>query len=457
MRSLCIVNPASRAHVRDVPCDEPGAVAAKLARARAAQPRWHALPLERRLSELRAAFETFRRDKEAIARDVTREMGKPVTQARAEVETLLVRVEYLLSIAPTALASESVPAKPGFELRVAHEPLGVVLDIAAWNYPLIVPINVVLPALAAGNAVVLKHSPKTPAAGEHFARALAGLSEPDAFQHVIVPDSEAGALVADARIDHVCFTGSVATGRRVYRAASERLAGVGLELGGKDPAYVAEDAELAFAAENVVDGACYNAGQSCCAVERAYVHARVYTAFLEHATLTMQAYRLGDPLEETTTMGPLVDAAALAKVEAHVADALARGARLLCGGRRPAGLTGFFYEPTLLADVPDDALVMREETFGPVLPVRAVRDDAEAIERMNDSRYGLTASVWTKDAARAERFVRALEAGTVFQNRCDYLDPALPWTGWKESGLGSTLGRHGFLHLTRRKSVHLRR
>jgi acyl-CoA reductase-like NAD-dependent aldehyde dehydrogenase len=318
-----------------------------------------------------------------------------------------------------------------------------------------VPVNVVVPALAAGNAVVLKHSPKSPAAGEHFARALASLSEA-VFQNVLVPDERAGALLADERVDHVCFTGSVRTGRSVYQTASARLIGVGLELGGKDPAYVAEDADLAFAAENVVDGACYNAGQSCCAVERAYVHQALYPAFLERATELMQAYRLGDPLDEATTMGPLVDRAARDKLEAHVADALARGARLLTGGRRPGGLAGFFYEPTLLADVPDEALVMREETFGPVLPVRAVRDDDEALAAMNASRYGLTASIWTRDATRAERFVRELEAGTVFQNRCDYLDPSLPWTGWKESGLGSTLSRHGFLHLTRRKSVHRR-
>ena len=457
MPSLRVVDPASGALVREVACDPPREVAAKLARARAAWPRWRALPLERRVNELRAAFETFRRDKERIARDVAREMGKPVKQARGEVDTLLARVEHLMALAPSALAPERVPAKPGFELRIEHEPLGVVLDIAAWTYPLIVPVNVVAPALVAGNAVVLKHSPKSPAAGEHFARALARLSEPDAFQNVIVPDSEAGALVADPAVDHVAFTGSVATGRRVYRAASERLAGVGLELGGKDPAYVAEDADLAFAAENVVDGAARLPGVVAGAVERVYVHARVAADFLARAEHVLRAYELGDPLAESTTMGPLVDAAALAKVEAHVADALARGARLVCGGRRPAGLAGFFYEPTLLAGVPDDALVMREETFGPVIPVRAVRDDEEAIARMNDSRYGLTASVWTRDPARAERFVRALEAGTVFQNRCDYLDPGLAWTGWKESGLGSTLGRHGFLHLTRRKSVHLRR
>ncbi|HEX6886081.1 MAG TPA: aldehyde dehydrogenase family protein [Planctomycetota bacterium] len=453
---LAVVSPATGALLRRVPCDSARAVDEKLARARAAQARWRALPLGRRVEELAAALEHFRREKEAVARDVAREMGKPVAQARGEVDTLLSRTKHLLALAPEALAPERPRAKPGFELRIEHAPLGVVLDIAAWNYPLIVPVNVIVPALAAGNAVVLKHSPKSPAAGEHYARALASLSEPDAFQNLIVPDERAGALLGDARIDHVSFTGSARTGRSVHQAAAARGLGVGLELGGKDPAYVAADADLAFAADNVVDGACYNAGQSCCAIERAYVHRTLYPAFLERAAEALRAYRLGDPLEETTTMGPLVDQAARTKVEAHVADALARGARLVTGGRRPAGLDGFFFEPTLLADVPQDALVMQEETFGPVLPVRAVESDDEALALMNDSRYGLTASVWTRDAGRAERFVQALEAGTVFQNRCDFLDPSLPWTGWKESGLGSTLSRHGFLHLTRRKSVHRR-
>jgi acyl-CoA reductase-like NAD-dependent aldehyde dehydrogenase len=455
--ALHLVNPSTGAPLRDVPCDLSSEVDAKLERARAAQRHWRERTVEERVAELRAALDYFRREKESVARDVTREMGKPIRQARAEVDTLLARAEHMLALAPAALASERPEARSGFELRIEHEPLGVVLDIAAWNYPLIVPVNVVVPALAAGNAVVLKHSPRSPAAGEHFASALASLSDPGVFQNVIVSDDDAGALALDARIDHVCFTGSVATGRRVYRACSERLSGCGLELGGKDPAYVAADADLDLAAENVVDGACYNAGQSCCAVERVYVHESVVEAFLERATLAVQAYRLGDPLEESTTMGPLVDAEARERVERHVADALARGARVVCGGRRPNDLAGSYYEPTLLADCPQESLVMRDETFGPLVPVRAVRDDAEALRLMNDSRYGLTASVWTRDGARAERFARELEAGTVYQNRCDYLDPALPWTGWKESGLGSTLSRHGFLHLTRRKSIHFRR
>jgi len=455
-RVLTVVSPASGAPLREIACTPLPEVSSRIEAARAAQRRWARKSVGERVAQLADLLGYFRTEREAVARDLAREMGKPLAQARGEVDTLLGRSEYLLSIAEEALAPERPRKKDGFELRIQHEPLGLVLVIAPWNYPLIVPGNVIVPALVAGNAVVLKHSPRSPAAGEHFARALATLSEPDVFQNLIVPDAEAGALVADGRLDHVAFTGSVPTGRGVYRAAAERLASVGLELGGKDPSYVAADADLGFAAENVVDGACYNAGQSCCAVERAYVHASLYPDFLERATLAMQAYVLGDPLEEATTLGPLVDRAALERVEAHVADALARGARLLCGGRRAAE-PGFFYAPTLLADVPDEALVMREETFGPVLPVRAVTDDDEALAAMNASRFGLTASVWTRDPERAERFVAELEAGTVFQNRCDYLDPALPWTGWKESGLGSTLSRHGFLHLTRRRSVHLRR
>jgi len=455
--SLRLVNPATGSTLREVAWDPPRRVDQALENARRAAPRWRALPLEARLEALGEALEYFRRERETVARDVTLEMGKPLTQARGEVDTLLARAQVLLQLAPGALASERPATRPGFELRVEHEPLGVVLDIAAWNYPLIVPINVLLPALAAGNAVLLKHSPRTPAAGEHFARALACLPEPEAFANLLVPDARAGALVTDARVDHVCFTGSVATGRSVYRAAAARGIDVGLELGGKDPAYVAADADLDFSVAGVVDGACYNAGQSCCAVERVYVQRGLYEGFLERARALIAAYRLGDPLQESTTLGPLVDAAGLAKVEAHVADALARGARLLAGGRRPPGLAGSFFEPTLLADCPSDCLAMREETFGPLVCVQAVEDDDEALERMNDSPYGLSASVWTRDPARAERFARELQAGTVFQNRCDYLDPALPWTGHKQSGLGSTLSRHGFLQLTRRKSVHLRR
>ncbi len=455
--SLTITNPATLDVVRTIETDDAAARSRKLDGARAAFLKWRRVPLERRITEVRAAMETFRRDKEAIAREISLQMGKPVAQARGEVDTLLARVEHMLEIAPTVLAPEVLPEKPGFARRIEREPLGVVLDIAAWNYPLLVPVNVIVPALVAGNAVVLKHSPKTPLTGMRFEQALSTLSVPGIFAHVVVPDSEAASLVADPRVDHVAFTGSVKTGKSVYKIAGERMIDAGLELGGKDPAYVAEDADLDFAAENVVDGACYNAGQSCCAVERVYVHHSLYDRFLERAQKNVAAYRLGDPLDDATTMGPLIDERALEAVHAQLRDALAKGARIVSGGRRWKDGRGWYWEPTLIADCPADADVMREETFGPIVPVCAVKGDAEALALMNDSRYGLTASIWTKDPARVERIARDLDVGTVFQNRCDYLDPALPWTGVKDSGMGSSLSQYGYYALTRPKSLHFRR
>jgi acyl-CoA reductase-like NAD-dependent aldehyde dehydrogenase len=464
--ALEIVNPYSGEVLREVPYDTPRTLDLKLERARTGQKRWRELALEERMRQVRVAVEYFQKNLEEVARDVTLQMGKPIKEARGEVKTLLARADYMLSIAPSALAEDVLPAKPGFELRIRHEPLGVVLDIAAWNYPLIVPVNVIVPALIAGNAVIVKHSPLTPLCGLAFERAFEALTVPGLVANVVVTNEDAEQLIGDPRIDYVSFTGSVASGRKVYAAAAKRLIGAGLELGGKDPAYVAQDADLDFACDNVIDGACYNAGQSCCAVERVYVHEKRYDAFLERARKTLAAHKLGDPLEESTTMGPLARKEALDVLEVQVKDALARGARLVVGGKRASvsapGRSGgnlapsLFFEPTLLADCPNDAQVMQEESFGPLVPVARVASDEEAIAKMNDSRYGLTASVWTKDAARAERFARELEAGTVFQNRCDYLDPSLAWTGVKESGLGATLSRYGFQHLTRLKSLHFR-
>jgi len=454
-KRLRLVSPYNQELVAEVPWDSAADVEKKLDLARRAHIAWRALPLETRIAQVTAAMGYFRTESAKIAREISQQMGKPIVQARREVDTMLARAEHLLVIAKYALAPESLPAQSGTTLRIEHHPLGVVLDIAAWNYPLLVPVNVVVPAILAGNAVILKHSPLTPLCGERFERAFAALSVPDVLQHVVVENERAQELIEDPRIDHVAFTGSVATGRKVLRAASGRAIGVGLELGGKDPAYVAADADVAFAAENVVDGACYNAGQSCCAVERVYVHESVYESFLERSRAALRQYRSGDPLDERTNLGPLARREGVDHLEKQVADAVLRGAKVLSGGRRGTG-KGWFFEPTLIAGVPNDAILMQEESFGPIVPVASVASDDEAIARMNDSRYGLTASVWTRSGERAERFAREVEAGTVYENRCDYLDPALPWTGWKESGLGSTLSRYGFLGLTRRKSIHFR-
>lgn len=454
--TLSLIDPFRGQPFAEVPLDSWADVLRKVEKARAAHARWKRVPLAERCAAVERALGFFEAHAEEIARDVTREMGKPIREARGELKTLLARSRHMLSIAPRALASENVAGQPGFVLRIEHEPVGVVLDIASWNYPLIVPVNVVVPALIAGNAVLLKHSPLTPLIGDWYQRAFASLPVADLVQNVVVTNADAEKLVGDPRVDYVSFTGSVASGLRVYGAATKRVVDVGLELGGKDPAYVAEDADVDYAAANVVDGACYNAGQSCCAVERAYVHAKHYDAFLEKARGHLLAYKLGDPTDEATTMGPIARKEQLELLERHVEDAKRRGARVLCGGKRVSGSSAWFFEPTLLADVPNDALVMQEETFGPILPVAKVASDDEAIARMNDSRYGLTASVWTSSVERAEKFARELVAGTVYQNRCDYLDPSLPWTGHKESGIGSTLSHWGFAHLTRRKSVHLR-
>jgi len=452
---LRVTSPYSHDVVAEVPWDTSAAVSKKLDLACQAHLRWRAIPLEKRIAEVAGALAHFRSGSEKIARDISIQMGKPIVQARKEVDTMLARGEHLSVMAKYALAPEDLPAPTGMKLRIEHHPLGVVLDIASWNYPLLVPVNVVVPALLAGNAVLLKHSPLTPLCGQHFERGFASLSVPNLVQNVVVENERAETLIEDPRVDHVVFTGSVATGRRVLAAAARRGIGAGLEMGGKDPAYVADDADIPFAAANVVEGACYNAGQSCCAVERVYVHEDVYEMFLESARAALKQYRMGDPLDVRTTLGPLARREGLETVAEHVEDAVMRGAKVLAGGRKGTG-KGFFFEPTLIAGVPNDALVMREETFGPVVPVASVASCDEAITRMNDSRYGLTASVWTRSAERAEWFARVIEAGTVYQNRCDVLDPALPWTGWKESGLGSTLSRYGFIGLTKRKSIHFR-
>ena len=453
---LKVVNLFDQKVMADLPFDQGKMLEKRIAGAREAYEHWRLLSLKDRARLVERGLKYFREHAEEIARDITLQMGKPLTQARGEVKTFFHRAEYMLSIAKETLSPEILPAKPGFHLRIEHAPLGVVYNIVPWNYPLLTAVNVVVPALLVGNTVLIKQSPLTPLIGRHFENAFEKVNPPNLVTNLVITNAQASRLINDRRINYIAFTGSVVTGTKVYRQAAKRLLDVGLELGGKDPAYVAQDADLDFAVENIIDGACYNAGQSCCAVERVYVHRSLYHDFLDRAKYLLKRYRLGDPLDEKTTMGPLARREALPFLEGQVREAVRRGARLLLGGKRLKGTRGNFFPPTLLADVPNDTRVMQEESFGPLVPVAPVADDAEALVRMNDSRYGLTASVWTGDRERAERFARDLEVGTVFQNRCDYLDPSLPWTGARDSGIGSTLSRYGFYHLTKRKGIHLR-
>ncbi|MBN1854643.1 MAG: aldehyde dehydrogenase family protein [Pirellulales bacterium] len=453
---LNVTNPYNQETVCSLPLADEQTIRQVIEQAEQAFAHWSRLPVQERVRIVREGLDRFRQRAEDVACDVTLQMGKPIVQSRSEFKGMLDRAEYMASIAEDSLAPDILPAKPGFHRRIEHVPVGVVFNIAAWNYPLFIPINVVVPALLAGNTVILKHSAKTPLCGKHFAEVFGSLEIPGLVANLVIDHEQTSRVIADPRVGYVAFTGSVEGGREIHRHVANRFIDVGLELGGNDPAYVAEDADLDFTVENVVDGACYNAGQSCCAVERVYVHRSIYDAFLEKSLAVMKRYRLGDPMDEQTTMGPLASRGALEVLSKQVVDAVARGGRLLLGGHRWADSPGNFFEPTLLASVPNDAIIMQEESFGPLLPALAVANDDEAISMMNDTHYGLTASVWTRDSERANRFAKAVQAGTIYQNRCDFLDPALPWTGYRDSGKGSTLSNYGFFHLTKRKSIHYR-
>ncbi len=441
-----------------VPLADDAAVSATLDRARAATRDLRALSVADRIALCERAVVAMERNVDSIAADISRMMGKPLAQAKGEVGGMAGRARHMMSIAEAALADVVLAPKEGFERRIAKEPLGVVFDLPAWNYPLLTAVNALVPAVLAGNVVIVKHSPRSPLCGEHFARAFAEAGAPkDAVQalHCDHPMSEK--IVGDGRVDEVLFTGSVFGGHRIQEAAAKRFVHLGLELGGNDPAYVAADCDLEKTVENIVDGACYNAGQSCCAVERVYVHKSLYKRFVELAEPLVRAYVMGDPMDARTTLGPIAQPNHVAELEAFVRDAEAKGARVVTGGKRASvDGKGRFFEATLVEGATQAMALLQRESFGPILPVASVDSDEEALRQMNDSRLGLTASVWTRDRERASRMARALEFGTVYMNRCDALDPALPWTGVKDSGRGVTLSALGFDALTRPKAIHFR-
>jgi acyl-CoA reductase-like NAD-dependent aldehyde dehydrogenase len=430
-----------------------------LARAREAQRQWRTAPLAERAAIMERFCREFERRGAQVASELSWQMGRPIRFAPSEVRGTLERARYMTGIAAAALADVDAGPKPGFRRFIRREPLGVVFTVAAWNYPYLIAVNSVVPALMAGNAVVLKHSMQTPLCAETFAECFTAAGLPAGlFQVLHLSHADTEAVIRDPRIDFVAFTGSVAGGRAVQRAAAERFIGVGLELGGCDPVYVREDADLPHAIENIVDGAYFNSGQSCCGLQRIYVHASVYEPFTRGCTELIRHYRLGDPLDPETTLGPLVRSAAADAVRAQVEAAVRAGARPAIDEREfPRSRRGTPYlAPQLLLDAPAACAVMREEIFGPVAGVMQVRSDAEAVAHMNDSSFGLTAAVWTRDAAAAESLGAQVETGTWFMNRCDYLDPALAWVGVKDSGRGCTLSVVGYEHLTRPKSFHLR-
>ncbi len=458
MNTLSLVNPFTEAPIGSVDVSTPDAIESAVGAAESAFEQWRRSDIAERVALCERFVEAFRAERESIARDVTQQMGKPIAQARGEVDTAIDRAVKTIAMAPGMLADDPAPESPGFDRYVRHEPLGVVLDIAAWNYPLLIAVNVVVPGVLAGNAIIIKHSSKTPLCGQAFVDAFAQAGAPEHLvQHIVAGHAETEALVRDARIAFVSFTGSTKGGHEIVRSASDRFIDVGLELGGKDPAHVCADADFDFAVANCVDGAFYNAGQSCCAIERIYVEEAIYDKFVEAYAAKTREYVLGDPMDEQTTIGPQASKSAPAFLRGQVDAAVLAGGRLVAD---PASFDvpaqGWFAAPAVVADAPQDCSLMQEESFGPVIGITKVRSDDEAIRLMNDSPYGLTASIWTADAARAARVGAEVETGTFFMNRCDYVDPALPWTGVKDTGRGCSLSRYGFLQLTRRKSMHLR-
>ncbi len=424
-----------------------------------AQQAWRKVALEERAVICRRFVDAFIAHRDEIALELTWQMGRPISQAPGEISGFEERARYMIDIAPEALGQTGVGDKPGFHRFIEREPLGVVLVLAPWNYPYLTSVNSVLPAIMAGNAVVLKHSSQTPLCADRFGQAFQEAGLPDGiFQVLHMNHSESARVISQLPVDYVAFTGSVPGGHAIQQAASNRFIATGLELGGKDPAYVRPDIGLDFAVENLVDGAFFNSGQSCCGIERIYVHESLFDGFVEGFAERVRQYRLGDPTDPETNLGPLVRTAAADHVRRQIEEAVTAGARTLIDpGLFPASQPDSPYlAPQVLIDVDHSMSVMRDESFGPVVGIIKVKDDTEALQLMNDSPFGLTASVWTHDELAALELGDQLKTGTVFMNRCDYLDPALAWVGVKDSGRGCTLSKMGYEQLTRPKSFHLR-
>lgn len=430
-----------------------------LNRARVAQQLWRFVPLAERIQILSKFVDIFVGQSDEFAAEITWQMGRPISQAGGEIRGFEERARYMISIAEEALASKFPPPKEGLKRFIRREPLGVVLSIAAWNYPYLIAVNSVVPALLAGNAVILKHSAQTPLCADRFAQCLTAAGFPDGvFQALHASHADTEKVIQDSRIDYVAFTGSVNGGLAVQRAANNRFIGVGLELGGNDPSYVCEDANIEHAIESLVDGAFFNSGQSCCGIGRVYVAESLYDRFVEGCVELTKTYRLGNPTDPNTNLGPLVRTAAAQSVRDVISCAVNQGARQLIDPKQfgAARENSPYMAPQILVDVDHRMPVMRDETFGPLLNIMKVKSDNQAIELMNDSPFGLTASIWTADSKRALEVGDLVNTGTWFLNRCDYLDPALAWVGVKDSGRGCTLSSVGFEHLTRPKSYNLR-
>jgi len=452
-----IMNPATGGVIAEVAADSLKTVRAKYELARAAQPGWAALPIKKRLATIAKFRELVTARLDLLARTLTAEVGKPIRQSRNELNGLTARIDFFLAETERALRDERVfsDAKGKLEERIAHDPLGVIANISAWNYPYFVGGNVFVPALAAGNAVLYKPSEYATLTGQHIADLLHEAGVPRNVFIAVIGDGATGAALLRQPVDGVFFTGSYETGAKIAASTGRRMIKTQLELGGKDPIYVCEDVDVKAAAAGVADGAFYNTGQSCCSVERIYIHEQIYDAFVAAFVAEVKSFKIGDPTDEAKYIGAITRRPQLAVLQAQVADAKRKGAKLLLGGHILKG-KGNWYAPTVLADVDHSMRVMRDESFGPIIGLQAVADDEAAVDLMNDTEYGLTAGVYTTNERRAKKILGKVAAGSVYWNCCDRVSPRLPWSGVKHSGIGLTLSTYGIQTFTRPKAWHLR-
>ncbi len=452
-----ITNPATGAVIAEVAADTLKTVRAKYELARAAQPKWAALPIRKRLAILGKFRELVIARQELLATTLTAEVGKPIRQSRNELNGLTGRIDFFLAETEHALRDEKVFADPAGKLeeRIGHVPLGVIANISAWNYPYFVGGNVFVPALAAGNAVLYKPSEFATLTGQHIAELLHEAGVPRNVFIAVIGDGKTGAALLRQPVDGVFFTGSYRTGAAIAASTGRRMIKTQLELGGKDPVYVCEDVDVKAAAAGLADGAFYNTGQSCCSVERIYIHEKIYDAFVTAFLAETKSFKVGDPLDESTYIGAITRKPQLAVLKAQVADAKKKGAKLLLGGHAVKG-KGNWFAPTVFSDTDHSMLLMRDESFGPIIGLQAVADDEAAIDLMNDTEYGLTAGVYTSSEKRARKILGKVDAGSVYWNCCDRVSPRLPWSGVKHSGIGLTLSTYGIQTFTRPKAWHLR-
>ncbi len=428
-------------------------------KAEKAQTLWQTTSFSERANVCKQMVEYFKQHQANIAEEICWQMGRPIRYCASEINGLEERANYMISIAEEALADLTPAKKQGFIRLIRREPLGTVLAIAPWNYPYLTAVNTIVPSIMAGNAVILKHASQTPLCAERFAEAFkyAGLPS-GVFQILHASHDTIGQLIQSKMLDFVAFTGSVNAGTKIESLIAGQFIGSGLELGGKDPAYVREDANLNYSVEQLVDGAFFNSGQSCCGIERIYVHQSQYDDFLKAFVDLVAQYRLGLPTIPDTTIGPLVKTSAAQFVQKQIDSAVEQGAKLhIDKDHFSAAKTDTPYlAPQVLTNVNHNMSIMKEESFGPVVGIMKVKNDREAIQLMNDSQYGLTASIWTEDEAASLALAPQLKTGTVFMNRCDYLDPALVWTGVKNTGHGYSLSHYGYHQITRLKSYHFK-